>query len=366
MNILYCISDHGYGHATRSIPTINLLLERDHTIIIRNKNAIQLLKKELVIQPTKKTKNTSTNKAKKIFFIKQQNDIGVLQKKNSYIVDKKATKNAVTQWMNNWLQDIKKLRAIIKKHHVELVISDSSPQPHLAATQENIPSLFLGSFTWLDIYKPIHTLNKKQEKIMRRTYNNAHAGIILPFNQLCDGVKNQHCVSLIGRAAKKTLRPIQNSILYTLGGGSLAGTKQWNTKNFTGTMIISSWVKNSPTKRYLKIDEHIPSVEYTNAATLVLGKSGYSISAEAMRCKKPMFYIKRKGFNDDDVVTKEITRLGIGVVIKEKDLAKIVTDNLFKRAQKLQKHYKHLPSLYRRDGAKEALKIIEQYAPIKK
>src|SRR5665648_643182 len=80
MNICFYISDYGYGHASRSIAIIRKLLSehKDVKVFIKNSGAFDYIGHSLP--------------AEKIEVIKTDNDIGVIFRDNSVIVDREQTR----------------------------------------------------------------------------------------------------------------------------------------------------------------------------------------------------------------------------------------------------------------------------------
>ncbi|HEX7627404.1 MAG TPA: hypothetical protein VF354_00595, partial [Candidatus Methanoperedens sp.] len=76
MNICFYISDYGYGHASRSIAIIRKLLSeyKYAKIYIKNSGAFDYLRRSL---PNKNVE-----------VVRSKNDIGVIFKENSVIVDR--------------------------------------------------------------------------------------------------------------------------------------------------------------------------------------------------------------------------------------------------------------------------------------
>jgi hypothetical protein len=310
-------------------------------VIIRNSSAAMILAREV---PTVK-------------IIKEQNDFGILQKKNSVQFDVIATRRAVTQWMRGWRKDVPRLRQIIRENSIDIVLADIAPQPHVAAKEEGIPAVFIGSFTWLDAYKHLKVVTHEQEKQLRAAYNCASIGIITPFSGKCDGIRKMSKVGLIAQRPKGRVKKIPRSILYSLSGSMQEFS--WHAPDFTGTLIMSSFLQGTPVKKITRIKEGIAAVEYINAADAIITKSGYGIVAEAIVSRKPLFIICRYGFQDDEIIVKTLTRWGIAQEISAEEVPRIVTNEIFAKAKLLQKNYKRLPVLYRQDGTREAVKIIE-------
>ena len=342
MKILFCISDHGYGHAARSIPIIQKLLAKGHDVVVRNTSAAKMLALEVPL----------------VQIIAERNDVGVLQVPGSYAIDHQATRQALDTWMGELAQDKKRIAEHIKMHAIDLLITDSSPQGLFVAKENGIPGVFVGSFTWIDVYEHLLLLDPSEKSILMMMYGAASLSFALPFSSALKGIVNRQDVDLVVRRPTCMIPPIPHSVLYSVSG-SMNGTPAWHAKNFTGKMVISANVEPSPVQDPIKMGWDIPSIEYTNAVSLVVARSGYGIVAECIACKKPVYLVRRPGFIDDDTVIQEVTRLGIGREVSPDELCGLVTDEIFTDAALLQKAYNSLPDQYLGDGAEQIVHAVE-------
>ncbi len=89
MNICFYISNYRYGHASRSIAIIRKLLSeyQDAKIYIKNSGAFDYLRHSLPHENVK--------------VIKSKNDIGVIFRENSVIVDREQTKKMLIDWITH-------------------------------------------------------------------------------------------------------------------------------------------------------------------------------------------------------------------------------------------------------------------------
>jgi hypothetical protein len=346
MNILYCISDHGFGHAVRSIPVINRLRRRGHFVMVRNRSARSVLASELP----------------GVRWIAQRNDPGLVQRRRSLQVDPRATGDAARRWIGEWPADVERLRRLIRSFRIDVVVSDIAPHPFLAARKEGIPGIFLGSFTWLDIYRHLGTLDREQERALSEGYGAAVFGIITPFASACSGLGRRRRVGLIARRPPSGALlgpPIPpGAVLYVLGGSQPEWA--WRAEHFSGTMIISSRSRVRPARCVLRIRESVPFLHYMRRSAVVVGKCGYGLAAEAIVCRKPMLLMRRPGMVDDDLILRRLKRLGIATEVQAEELPRVITDDLAARCGPMRARYEGLPPLYRRDGGSEAADLIEQ------
>ena len=90
------------------------------------------------------------------------------------------------------------------------------------------------------------------------------------------------------------------------------------------------------------------------AADLFLGKPGYSIIAEAVYSKVPMFLIPTPGFPEGIQISQEIQDAGIGMILVKGEL----TINEFHELEPLSQMFSELPDRLAKDGTKQAIDYI--------
>ena len=86
--IVYYITDHGKGHATRSVAIIRELQKLGIDVIVRNSNCKELIQ----------------NSIPGINIISSRTDVGLVVKKDGISVDKDKSKYE----MNDWIQSLNK------------------------------------------------------------------------------------------------------------------------------------------------------------------------------------------------------------------------------------------------------------------
>ena len=117
--IIYYITDHGKGHATRSIAIIREL-QKDYEVIVRNSNSEDLIKQSL----------------QNIKLISGKTDQGSVIKNNGISIDKVKTKNKIEKWIHQFEKNSIKESRLISKYSPNLIISDVSAMPLISAKKK--------------------------------------------------------------------------------------------------------------------------------------------------------------------------------------------------------------------------------------
>lgn len=125
--IAYFISDHGFGHATRSVAIIRSLLECDLVISINfntSKPPLSSVKKSLI----------TTEDSQRVDSHKQSNDLGFISDKDTGKIDYHSTAKEVNSWIPDWYSSyLFDEYRYLKTKGVDLIVSDIAPQPFLLA-----------------------------------------------------------------------------------------------------------------------------------------------------------------------------------------------------------------------------------------
>ena len=82
--IIYYITDHGKGHATRSIAIIRELINQNIEVVIRNSNSLELLKRSLPTVP----------------IIAGKTDVGTVSQNNGIFIDEEESKIQIGKWIS--------------------------------------------------------------------------------------------------------------------------------------------------------------------------------------------------------------------------------------------------------------------------
>jgi UDP:flavonoid glycosyltransferase YjiC (YdhE family) len=136
--VVFYISGHGFGHASRSIEVINALVDRrpDLGVVVRSQVAPWLF--ELTARPTVQLEPVET-------------DTGVAQI-DSLHLDERETLSRARAFMNTLPDRIKHETSRLRALGATLVIADLPPLGIAAAKAAGIPGVAFGNFTWDWIY----------------------------------------------------------------------------------------------------------------------------------------------------------------------------------------------------------------------
>jgi len=118
--MVFYISDHGFGHASRSLALIE--------------NIIQLYKEVKIFIKTGE---------KQLNFCK-----AYLSKFNCNSI-----KYKLKNWINGWDYYTDQQESFYKENKVDLIVSDITPQAFIVGAKFGIKTLTITNFTWYEMYK---------------------------------------------------------------------------------------------------------------------------------------------------------------------------------------------------------------------
>jgi len=307
--ILYYVSDHGKGHATRSIAIIQEMLKHNIEVTVRNTNALEFFKQSL---PNVK-------------IIPGKTDVGSTIKKDGFSIDKNKTKENQIKWIH----DLEK-NSIAEKHIAEeikpdLIVSDISAIPFLVAKQISVPSVAISNFSWYDV---LNFLPSNELAELKSAYNEADLAIKLPLGTPMNHFKKKLKTGLVSRTTNLSKQELHRtfqmdnykySVLFALSGSNF-------TVSCKKTKDVKIFSMNT------KIQGSLRSSDYTNLinghdlvsnSDLVICKCGYGIISECLTNGIPFYYVIDNEHLEQKSISKELENMGLSNRIMLNDINNI-------------------------------------------
>ncbi len=358
MNICFYISDYGYGHASRSIAIIRKLLSeyKDAKIYIKNSGAFDYIRHSLPQE--------------NIEVVKTNNDIGVIFRENSIIVEREQTRKMLLGWVSSWDKFIKTEKLFCESHMIDLILSDITPQAFVVANELDIPGIAISNFTWYYIFYNLFGNIPAVEQI-KEAYMIADLALVLPFNEDMNVFREQRKVGLVSREIRgdkyemrRSMGVSDSEILVYMGvGRSIDPSFVCNMKNLDVPdlkLLVQSNVY-LPFKNVIRIpDKETETQNYINMCDLVVSKTGYSTASEAIRAKVPMFLLKREGFQEDELIGNAIEGMGIGKSISERSFLEGEWKNEIHDLDKYIMNFENMHDRFKSDGTEDIIHAIEK------
>ena len=315
--IAYFISDHGFGHASRSIAIIRSLLDCDLEISIE----IHTSKPLFFIQ-------RSFSQMQRVSFHEQLNDFGFIADKKTGSIDFQKTAMEVSFWIKNWHTSyLFDAYRYFKTKEFDLIISDIAPQPFLLAKKLDLPSIAISNFTWLDIYQnPV--FNRGDLDALWKAYREASLGLLLPFNLentvFCSAME-ANLVSRPPTRSKQQMRELlgldpDERIIYLATGFSLRNPflQEWTDRS--DSMFILGGQHEIIHPNVIAVPLSDPEgQDYIGCSDVAIIKLGYSSVSEAIRSHVPILGIDFPQTAETKRMKKVVEELGVGQCITSEE-----------------------------------------------
>lgn len=334
--IIYYISDHGKGHATRSIALIRELQKNEIDVIIRNTNSSDLIKKSL---PMNRVENGIT-------------DVGPSIRNDGISIDENESKFSVSKWIDDIDEISKNEEIFVKKHKPDLIISDISVMPLLTGKKCKIPSLTISNFSWYDVLK---FLPEKQLSKIKQLYDYSELHIQLPLSTPLEHFKNKKSVGFVTRKPTKSKQDLRKkigigkndfSILFAfenlheikINADDHFKFLTMNMKKKDNTIDVTNWVEGQ---------------DLVSAVDLVICKCGYGFLSECLTNSTPFFYISSENHLEQVAISKELESYGMKNRISYKEISNI---------EFTKKFMEDLPSLKsKKIDIQSTINLIQEY-----
>lgn len=356
-NLLFYISGHGYGHATRTIEIIKKLVSQDDSHCFIKTSAPEWLFK--------------TNLDKNYTYSFLVHDIGTLQDDWLH-VDKKSSLDAFQNLWNNRHSIIKNELNFIKTHQIDLIFGDIPPMAFEIAALAGLPSVAMSNFSWDWIYQPYLFEFPEYKSLvvsMREAYHKADLLCRLPFHGEMSAFNKIKDVSLVARMAKfskayvRKLFPVQRHlqsilVLIALRKEDLKLIDLNRLKQFKGLTFLTFDHENAVDENFLQIpQDFIPFQEMVHAVDIVVSKLGYGIVSECIANQTPLLFTDRFDFQEYEILKNGLLEQGRGRYIP-------LPDFLAGNWEAYIHEMIHNPVRNRTiqvNGAEEVVKIIREY-----
>jgi len=294
--VYVAITNHGFGHATRTASVVAEIQKRNPEILI-------------ILVTTAPRWLLESYISGEFIYRPRALDVGIVQS-DSLTMDKVATLAKWQEIRDRQDQLIASEVEFIRQNQVDLVLADIPPLAAAIAQVAGIPCWMMSNFGWDFIYRPwgggfldladwIQTCFQKCDRLFR-----------LPFHETMPAFANIEDVGLTGGTPRysplelraklelETLDPATGqTVLLTFGGlgldqvpyTALADFPQWQ------FLTLDSQAPDLPNLKRIT-GHHFRPVDLMPLCNRIVSKPGYSTFAEACRLQIPVTSITREDF----------------------------------------------------------------------
>jgi len=311
MELVFYITGHGYGHATRCLEVIKCILQHDRnsTVHVRSNASKWLFDKY--------PQNCFYHYARTL-------DVGLIQK-NSFKVNKKETLKVMLLLYAERKTLIKQELDFLKKNKIDAIVADIPPLAFDVAQKAGIPSFGMTNFSWDWIYSAFTDDLPEYWRLIeniQQSYSKASNLLRLPFHGDLSAFPRRMDVPLVVRkpinSKKDTLEKLRFSlndhrpiVLVGLREPDLLSVNLKQIGQMTNYRFITFNLLNPPPNALNLQSRNYYFPDLLNACDLVISKPGYGIVSEVISIKTPMLYIPRSDFIEYDILVAALQKFHV-------------------------------------------------------
>jgi UDP:flavonoid glycosyltransferase YjiC (YdhE family) len=330
--IVFYVSGHGYGHASRVIEVINAVFARRAETRIGVRTAAPRWLFDLTVKG-------------RITFSHLETDTGIVQI-DSLTLDEADSIRRAAAFHSDLVTRAATETRVLREINAGLVVGDIPPLAFAVGHAAGVPSIAIGNFTWDWIYAdyPRVRLAPSLLPAIRGAYAKASMGLRLPMHGGFESFTNVKDIPFIARHATKTREEVAKAlklptdkpiVLVSFGGYGLSALDTEPLSKFKKYTVVTT--QSVPLGRARKdvaerkgsfislaeeavYDAGVRYEDLVAAAEAVVTKPGYGIIAESIANDTAILYTSRGHFPEYDVLVKEMPQYLRTAYIEQNDL----------------------------------------------
>jgi hypothetical protein len=306
--IVFYISGHGFGHASRDVELINAIAAQDRRV----RFMVRTTAPEWLF----------TRARAEVDVQRLETDIGLVQI-DSLRLDEADTVHRAAAFYRTFDERADAEARLLETSGADLVVGDIPPLAFAAAERAQLKSLALGNFTWDWIYShypAFESLAPDVIPVIRAAYATATGALRLPFH---GGFEPMAAVTtdipLIARRSRRD--PAETRRLLGVAPGRPFVLTSFGAY---GAPLPYDAIAASGDFTLLTIGQHAPhGLEYQDvvaAADVVVSKPGYGIVSECVANDTALLYTSRGRFIEYDIFVAEMPQVLRCRFISQEDL----------------------------------------------
>jgi L-arabinokinase len=332
--IVFYISGHGFGHASRSIEVINAILARRPETRIGVRTSAPRWLFDLTVKG-------------KVTFSTLECDTGVVQV-DALTLDEADSIRRASAFHGDLVTRAASETRVLRELGAGLIVGDIPPLAFAVGASAGIASIGLSNFTWDWVYAdyPRVRLAPSLLPTIRGAYAKASMALRLPMSGGFESFSNVKDIPFVARHATRTREEVckllklpadKPLVLVSFGGYGLSGLdaeplsrfKKYTVVNTSNVPLGRARKEAAATERkgsYISVNEEAmydAGVRYEDlvgAAEAVVTKPGYGIVAECIANDTAVLYTPRGHFPEYDVIVEEMPKYVRNAFIGHDDL----------------------------------------------
>jgi len=293
--IVFYISGHGFGHASRSIELIRALVRRrpDLRITVKTTAPMWLFERLPAVS-----------------YERFDTDVGMTQH-DSLTIDVADTTARAARFYRDFDRRADAEAAWLSASGVQLVLADIPPLAHAAAARASLPSIAIGNFTWDWIYEGLPTFERDAPGVIqtiRDAYRDSTCALRLPMHGGFAAMSKVTDIPMIARRSTITRDQARRAM-------HVPDDRLFALVSFAGHGLDVPFERIADEQGLTVLSPAAalpPPLEYPDlvaAADVVISKAGYGIVSECVASETPLLYTSRGCFLEYDVIVAEMPRV---------------------------------------------------------
>ena len=332
--IVFYVSGHGFGHASRTIEVINAMLAKRPETRIGVRTSAPRWLFDLTVKG-------------KVTYSALETDTGVVQV-DSLTLDEADSIRRASAFHSDLVTRAASETRVLRELGAGLIVGDIPPLAFAVGGAAGIPSIGLGNFTWDWVYAdyPRVRLAPSLLPAIRSAYAKASMALRLPMSSGFESFSNVRDIPFIARHATRTREEVckllklpadKPIVLSSFGGYGIPGLETDILAKFKKyTVVTTANVPLGRTRKEMPMVEkkgsfvsiHEESMydagvryeDLVGAAEVVVTKPGYGIISEAIANDAAVLYTSRGHFPEYDILVAEMPKHVRNAFITHDDL----------------------------------------------
>ena len=317
--VVYYVTAHGFGHATRAAAVISELERSGARVVVRTAVPAWIFKDEGLaarVDPV-------------------DADVGLIMR-DALTVDVPASLAAHEAFLRGWEERARAEADALVSLGAAVAVSDAGALPLDAARRAGIPSVLVSNFSWDWIMEPWAAVDPRWETVRRRhAAACAQAGLFLrlPLGGDAPACPRREDAPLVVRACGLTRaqacaalgldprdpRPV---VAFSFGGVGWDGGALSSIDSLEGYRFVAYVPKPDGARgSWTQLPQHSPMrhCDILAAADLAFTKPGYGTFSELLCARVPALIVPRSDFRESEFLMESLRRLGRAREIARED-----------------------------------------------
>lgn len=308
--VVFYVSGHGFGHASRAIEIVNALVDRrpDLRVIIRSSVASSLV---------------SRTARPGVELSPLEVDTGVVQL-DSLHLDAAASIARAEAFMSTFDRRVDAENDFLREHQATLTISDLPALGIAAAASVGIPAITSGNFTWDWIYEHYETGGRVARQI-GNVYSKTTLALRMPMWGGFETMPQIRDIPFVARRSRRDPHEVRNAFniprdrrvaLTSFGGYGLEGIDADALARMPGYHVVVPGMidESAMYERGYRYEDLVRAVD------VVVTKPGYGIIAECLANNTALLYTSRGDFREYQVLVDAMRQFLRSAFIDHADL----------------------------------------------